>query len=324
MEKKEWNWGIVGTGVIANEMAASFQKAKRKIYAVTSRNAQTRAEFVQTYGVQTNSESWESFLQDPALDIVYIATPHNTHYTQIKEALFAGKHVIAEKAITVNATQLAECQALAAEKGLVLMEAMTIFHMPLYKKLAEEIKAGLLGNIKVIQVNFGSHKEYDLTNRFFNKDLAGGALLDIGGYATSFARYFMESKPTQVLTTVNLFETGVDEQSAIIYKNQAGQMASLTLSMQAKQPKRGVVSGDKGYLEIENFPRANRATFVETATGERREIVEGETADALWYEVLDMEAAICSGQEPTQTLTSDVMNALDDVRQTWGLRYPFE
>ena len=129
----------------------------------------------------------------------------------------------------------------------------------------------------MVQVNFGSCKEYDVNNRFFSKSLAGGALLDIGVYAVSFARYFMESKPNVVLTTANYFETGVDETSGIILKNNDGQMSVIALTMRAKQPKRGVISGEKGYIQIDEYPRAQKATITYTADGHTEVIDEGDT-----------------------------------------------
>lgn len=130
-----------------------------------------------------------------------------------------------EKAITVNDSQLEEAVAIAKEKNLVICDGVTLFHMPLFKKLKEIVDSGVIGEVKMVQVNFGSCKEYDVTNRFFSKELAGGALLDIGVYATSFARFFMKSKPDTILTTANYFETGVDETSGIILRNPNGQMA---------------------------------------------------------------------------------------------------
>lgn len=102
----------------------------------------------------------------------------------------SGKHVLCEKAITVNGQQLEELMSLAKEKQLVLMEAMTLFHMPLYAKLQQVIRSNTLGPVKMINVTFGSLKEANPQNRFFNKELAGGAILDIGTYALSFARFF--------------------------------------------------------------------------------------------------------------------------------------
>ncbi len=146
------------------------------------------------------------------------------------------------------------------------------------------ISDGKLGQIKLVQVNFGSLKDYDPNNRFFNKDLAGGALLDIGGYATAFARMFLSKQPESILTTVKFFETGVDEQSGIILKNTKDEMAVMALSMRAKQPKRGVISGTKGYIEISNYPRATEAqiTYTASAHEERHETINaGSTSEAL-------------------------------------------
>ena len=194
--------------------------------------------------------------------------------------MVSGKHVFCEKSITVNSRQLEECVAIAQEKGLVICDGMTLLHMPLYKELKKKIAEGAIGDVKMVQVNLGSCKEYDVKNRFFSKELAGGALLDIGVYATSFARYFMKSKPDVVLTTANYFETGVDETSEILLKNPDGEMAVMALTMCAKQPKRGVVAGEKGFIEIYDYPRAAKATITYTESGKTEVIEAGESAKA--------------------------------------------
>ena len=224
-----------------------------------------------------------------------------------------------------HSRQLEECAALAEEKGLVICDGTTLLHMPLYKKLRQIIEEGAIGDVKMVQVNFGSCKEYDVNNRFFSKELAGGALLDIGVYAVSFARYFMKSRPDVILTTANYFETGVDETSGIILKNPDGEMAVIALTMRAKQPKRGVVAGEKGFIEISDYPRAQRAVITYTEDG-RTEVIEvGSTDAALQYEVRDMQEYILnkSGQENLR-IVRDVMDVLTAVRDQWGLVYPFE
>ena len=215
--------------------------------------------------------------------------------------------------------------AIAKEKELVIVEGMTMFHMPLYKKLREIVKSGVIGKVKMVQVNFGSCKEYDVTNRFFSKELAGGALLDIGVYATSFARFFMESKPNVILTTAKYFETGVDEQSGIIMKNDCDQMAVMALTMRAKQPKRGVVAGELGYIEVNNYPRADKATIFYSEDGRTEELNLGETTKALNYEVTDMQEYIANNTGGDQlALTVDVTHLLSEIRNQWGFVYPFE
>ena len=197
--------------------------------------------------------------------------------------------------------------------------------MPLFKKLKEIVDSGIIGPIKMVQVNFGSCKEYDVNNRFFSKELAGGALLDIGVYATSFARYFMKSKPNTVLTTANYFETGVDETSGIILRNPEGQMAVMALTMRAKQPKRGVVAGELGYIEVNNYPRGDEATITYTHDGHVETIKLGDTSKALDYEVEDMQSYVLNndGQENLEYIR-DVMATLTEIRKQWGMIYPFE
>ncbi|CCI84444.1 trans-1,2-dihydrobenzene-1,2-diol dehydrogenase [Lactobacillus pasteurii DSM 23907 = CRBIP 24.76] len=324
----KYNWGIIGTGWIAHEMADALNKVNGEIYAVADVNEEMLKKFAQEKHIDRTFTNPDEMINDPAIDIIYIATPHTFHYEYIKKALNAGKHVFAEKAITVNAKQFDEVEQLAKEKGLILTEGFTLYHMPIYQKVLEMIKDGKLGQIKMIQVNFGSLKDYDPKNRFFNKDLAGGALLDIGGYATAFARTFLSATPESILTTVKFFETGVDEQSGIILKNSKDEMAVMALSMRAKQPKRGVVSGTKGYVEISNYPRAVEAdiTYTSDAHGETHEkIIAGDSAKALEYEVADMQRYIEQGHDDGQlALSRDVAHILNSVRTSWGMKFPFE
>lgn len=320
-----YNWGIVGSGWIAGEMATTLNQLRGEIYGITSQPSDELNEFVAKHRIKHLYANLEEMLLDDALDIVYVATPHHLHAEIIEKSLEAGKHVLCEKAITINSQQLEHLLEIARNKGLILMEAMTVFHMPIFKKLTEKVDNGLLGEIKLLQINFGSHKEYDVKNRFFNPSLAGGALLDIGGYATSVARLFLKSQPDHLMTTVNYFETGVDEESATILKNKEGQMAAITLTMQAKQPKRALIAGTKGYLEIYDYPRGNKAYFTETLTGQTVEIEAGEQEKALAYEVADFEGFIQNADlDGAIGLTLDVMKLLDKIREEWGFVYPFE
>lgn len=175
----------------------------------------------------------------------------------------------------------------------------------------------------MIQVSFGSAKQNDPSNRFFSMDLAGGALLDIGTYALSFARYFLSEKPTEVLSTAKRYETGVDEQSGILLRNEKDEMAVVSLTFRAKMPKRGIVAYENGYLTVEDFPRADRATVTFT-NGESEEITAGDTASALQYEIRDMEKSIENGENAISGLTEDVVEIMTKVRSDWGIEFPFE
>lgn len=285
----KFNWGIVGTGWIGNDMAKALIEEHGSIYGVCSGTLENALTFKEKYNVSYVFNNLDEMLEDTNIDIVYIATPHNMHYEMIKKALLKNKHVFCEKAITVNIDELIECVKLAKEKQLVLMDGVTLFHMPLYKKVKELINSGIIGTVKMVQVNFGSCKEYDINNRFFSRELAGGALLDIGVYATSFARFFMSRKPNTILSTAVTAPSGVDESSGILLKNDEDEVATISLTFRAKQPKKGLIAGELGYIEIDEFPRADCAKVTYTDTGKVEVINCGDSALALNYEIRDME-----------------------------------
>ena len=322
---KKINWGILGLGWIGGDFSQALVDAGIGIYAFASEKPGKAEQWKEKFGAEKAYTTYEALLADPEIDVVYIATPHSNHYEWAMKALEQGKNILVEKAITVCSEQLEDMKKLAAEKGVQIFEAQTIYHMPLYDKLHELIDSGKLGPVKMIQVNFGSCKEYDVKNRFFNQDLAGGALLDIGVYALSFVRPFLKSQPDTVLTTVKRFETGVDESSGIILKNADDEMAVIALTMRAKQPKQGVIACEHGYITVANYPRADKATVTWTADGHTETITAGETEKALQYEA-EYVNRVLNGEieDKTMVYTTDVMDLMTNIRRQWGITFPFE
>ncbi len=324
--EKDLNWAVLGTGVIANEMAQALQKMGKTMYAVANRTHEKAVVFAEKYGIAKVYDSIDEVFVDEKVDIIYITTPHNTHYEFMKAALEHGKHILVEKSITLNSRELDEIISLADEKQLIVAEAMTIWHMPLYKKLWEIIRNGDLGKVQMITINFGSFKEYNMENRFFNMNLAGGAMLDIGVYALSIVRSFMDKKPEEIVSQRKVSPTGSDEQATILLKNDSDQMATVALSMHSKQPKRAMISCEKGYIEIMEFPRAEKATIVDAETGAKKEIDCGCTADALQYELTDMEQAVSrqNADDMKLAFSKDVMDIMTKIRKDWNMKYPGE
>ena len=323
MEKIKW--AVLGTGVIANEMAVALKKNGRNIYAVGNRTYEKAVSFAEKYGIGKVYSDYNDMFADPEVDVIYITTPHNTHIDFMRKAIENGKHILVEKSITLNINELNEAIAIANDKGVVIGEAMTIYHMPVYRKLKEILATGVLGKVNLITMNFGSFKEYDMNNRFFNRNLAGGAMLDIGVYALSFIRWFMDSKPNNILSQVKFAPTGVDEQAGLLLSNKEGQMATVMLSLHSKQPKRGMVSCEKGFIEIMEYPRAWEAKITYTDTGKTEIIKSGDNSDALAYELADMEKAIAGdGVDMYLEYTRDVMDMMTTVRKEWKLAYPEE
>lgn len=327
MKNIKYNWATYGCGVIGNQLAQAMQALGGSLYSVGNRTHSKAVEFAQKYGISKIYDKPEEMFTDENVDIIYISTPHNTHIPLLRKALSAGKHVLCEKSITLNSEELDEAVAIAKENNVVLGEAMTIFHMPIYRKLKELQDSGRFGKLNLIQMNFGSYKEYDMSNRFFNRNLAGGAMLDIGVYALSFTRWFMSEAPDQVQSQVRYAPTGVDEQAGILLQNAQGEMASIILSLHSKQPKRGTISFDKAYVELYEYPRGDKAVITWNDDGRKEEITAGNTLEALQYEVMDMEEAVSlNGKENRMYLnyTVDVMKIMSDIRKSWGMKYPEE
>ena len=317
---KEYKWVSIGCGAIANELA----KSGVKLYGVANRSYDKALAYANKYGVEKVYDNIDDVYKDKDVDIIYISTPHNTHISFLRKAISAGKHVLCEKSITLNSKELEEAVELAKKNNVVLAEAMTIYHMPIYKELKRRIDNNEFGKLNLIQMNFGSFKEYDMNNRFFNRNLAGGAMLDIGVYALSFVRYFMSSKPDQILSQVKFAPSGVDEMASILLKNKEEEMATVILSLHSKQPKRGTISFEKAYIEIYEYPRAQEAIITYADDGHKEVIKEGLTVNALEYEVRDMEAAINGNNDMHLDYTIDVMDMMTSIREDWGMKYPEE
>ena len=322
----KYNWAVIGCGHIAGEMAEAMKKNGGCFYAVASRRYEKAKEFAAKYSVNRVYETPDEMLLDENIDIIYIATPHNTHIEYLKKALRANKHVLCEKAITLNSSELREAVTLAKENNLILAEAMTIYHCRVYDEVQKIISSGRLGKLKTIEVNLGSHKEYDMTNRFFNMFLAGGAMLDIGVYALSFMRYFMSEKPSQVLSQMNKAPTGADEQVNMLLKNSFGEMATINLSLVSRLPKLALAGFENGYVSFENYNRTNKAEVVFSDGSPSVSILLPEDTDALRNEITDMENAVSGipGGNMHLDFTLDVMDIMTAVRYEHKMLYPEE
>ena len=321
-------YGIIGTGWITEAfLAGAAGVPGMALRAVCSRSEERGREFAARHGADLVFTDPARMAASPDIDAVYIASPNVLHAAQSRLFLENGKHVLCEKAITLNSAELDEARAIADEHNVVLMDATTVLHMPLYQELRRRMDAGEFGRMNLAQLNFGSYKEYgDLTNRFYNRSLAGGAMLVIGVYALSVMRLFMASQPAEVVSLGNTCETGVDVAGGIVCRNAEQQLGVVSLTLHSKQPKRSVISFDKCYIEVNDYPRADHATIVWTADGHREEVHAGTEAYALCYEMADLEKAVAGDDSKRELLgyASDVMELMTKLRADWGVVYPEE
>ena len=298
---KTLNWGIMGAGVMAREFSETLSKVSN-FYAVASRTKESRQYFEDTYGV-IGYESYEEFVNDPNIDIVYIATVNSLHYANIKLALEARKHVLCEKAIWHNYKDMFELQEIAKTNNLILSEGITLYHMPLIKEIRKQVLEGRIGKVKYVKADLGSTKDDAGENRFFSKEVGGGAMLDIGTYTLSFINLFMSENIVELNSISVAHETGVDESWSISLLDDNGVIGSSNIGLKGKLPKTAVVSGDKGHYFIDNYVRGEEATFV-SANGEEEVIYLGEADKALEYEIKDIEEAVLGESDYAYTKES--------------------
>lgn len=314
------NWGIMGLGNIAHEFAQSMVNL-HPIYGACSRESEKTEAFVKQYAVMHSYTSYTDMLNDENIDIIYIATVNSQHMKNIWDCLKHGKHVLCEKAIWQDHAEMKEAYEYAAKHRLLLSEAMTIYHMPIFTKIEELITQGKLGKIKFVQADLGSLKEDDPKNRFFSKELGGGAMLDIGTYVLSFLRFFMKGNVVDSRHVMTKHRGGVDEMWCISMKTDEGVIANANMTFRAKLPKRAVVAGDKAYVTIYNYVRADEA-LITYPDGSSETISAGTTAQALEYEIQDIEEAVtdwgCGKDHMEKTM--DVVAVMDELLTVEGLK----
>ncbi len=325
---KKYNWGLIGTGTISNLFAeglASLDNAK--IYAVGSRSPQTANKFALKWNVNQAYGSYEELYADPQVDVVYIGTPHNFHFQNVSDALNAGKHVLCEKAFTINAGEARELVKLAREKNLFLMEAMWNRFQPWYGVARQLLDENRLGDLHHLKADLSFRFDVGLEHRIFNLDLAGGALLDLGVYPIALASAIF-GKPLEILATGSLCETGVDDQVSMIFKYASGATAELGCSSKFLSKNNATIHGAKGYLELHGMIGRPHKVSIQEQGKEIVEIDTPHTSNGYQYEAQAVMDMLSAGQieHPLMPLneTIKIMETMDHIRSLLGLSYPGE
>ncbi|TVP66394.1 MAG: gfo/Idh/MocA family oxidoreductase [Leptolyngbya sp. LCM1.Bin17] len=243
-------WGILGTGTIAREFAYGLScLPDAKLVAVGSRTLGSAQPFAQAYAIPQVHSSYQALAEDPAVDVIYIATPHFRHYQDCLLCLNAGKAVLCEKPLALNAKEAQEIADTARRQGVFCMEAMWMRFMPLVKQTQALIAEGTIGEVLTLTADFGYPTEYDPKSRFFNLDLGGGALLDRGSYPLSLA-FQLLGAPESAVGQACLGKTGVDEQAAFILGYANGQLAQLAATLRGYASNTAVITGTKGKITL--------------------------------------------------------------------------
>ena len=317
-------FAILAPGKIAHMMAKTVTQLEEvECYAVASRSYDRAEAFAKQWNFEKAYGSYEKLAEDPEVELVYIASPHSHHYEHAKLCLEHGKHVLLEKAFTVNAAQAEELIALAKEKKLLLAEAIWTRYMPSRKMINDIIESGVIGEVTAVTANLSytvSHVE-----RIRKPELAGGALLDVGVYPINFASMVLGDKVKDVKATA-IFQNGVDILDSIAMVFEGDRMATLQCGAREISDRMGSIFGTRGYMQVQNINNPEKITVFDTEHKEVASYVVPEQISGYEYEVESCMKAIHEGKtecpEMPHAETIRIMKIMDDIRKSWNYEIP--
>ena len=253
---KTINWGIIGLGNIANKFAQAITKMNdTQLVAVASRTKEKSEKFGNIYGVSKEKSygSYEEILMDKEIHAIYIAVPNSMHKELSLLCLKHKKAVLCEKPVTMNEREIIELVQCAKDNNVFFMEAMKTRFLPVHKEVKRIIENNELGEIRLIQADFGFYSEFDEKNRLFHKELGGGALLDVGVYPISYGMWLMGNHPQKILSSYNIGQSGVDENVSAIISYDRGRELHIYGAINLNTAREATIVGTKGILKIPRF-----------------------------------------------------------------------
>ncbi|WJL96752.1 Gfo/Idh/MocA family oxidoreductase [Microbacterium sp. ET2] len=315
-------WGVLGTGGIAGKQVADLLANGHTVTAVGSRSAGSAEAFAARHGIRAHA-SYEALVEDPDVDVVYVATPAHVHLENGLLAIAAGKHVLMEKPFTVDAAQARELVDAADAADVVLLEALWTRFLPHMARVREIVREGTIGEIRTIIAESGQRLPQDADFRLNRADLAGGSLLDIGIYPISFAIDLL-GFPADVTSRATLGPTGVDLQTSAILTYPSGAQAICQTAIDVKGPNRAAVLGTEGRIEIDTTFYAPTSFVVIANDGTVIERWTNEVAPrGMQYQAAELERLVRTGERRSPLLTSEdsiaLMELLDGIRRQNGI-----
>jgi predicted dehydrogenase len=321
-------WGILATGGIASAFASDLRTAGLDLVAVGSRSQESADAFASRFDIAHAHPSYEALVADPDVDIVYVSTPHPMHHENAKLALEAGKHVLVEKAFTLNRQEAEDLQRLAAERGLLVMEAMWTRYLPHMVRIREIIEAGTLGEIRAVTADHTQKLPTDPAHRLNALELGGGALLDLGIYPISFI-WDVLGAPTTVTAVGRLVETGADSEVATIMTHEGGAISTSLSSSRAAGPNTASIVGTDARIDIDEVwytPTTFRVVLPDGTVAE--EYASDVAGRGMEYQAMAAERLVREGTIEGDVLpiaeSVAIMGTLDEIRTQIGVRYPRE
>ena len=319
------NWAILAPGKIAEKFATALKGVKNThLYSVASRNFDRAQAFADTHGFETVASSYAELMADPKVDVVYIASPHAFHAEQSIACLNAKKAVLCEKPMTLNVKQAQQVFDAAQQNNVFYMEAVWARFMPLLKKVREIIDEGEIGDVKMAQASFGINVPFNQSHRLYNKQLGGGALLDLGIYTISFSQWLMQTMPSSISAESTIGNSGVDEQTGIVLHYPEGQVITLNTAINALSSHEGWIFGSKGRIKLPSFWKCEKA-IIENNDGKQRVIEMPHKINGYEGEIEEVNRCLKQGKIESDILSwresLSVMQIMDQIRSQIGLTY---
>ncbi|MDE2819258.1 MAG: Gfo/Idh/MocA family oxidoreductase [Chloroflexota bacterium] len=322
-------WGLIGLGSISRKFATGLgYLPDAEVYAVASRSADKADVFGAEFGATKCYGSYEALANDPDVDVVYIGTPHTYHLSNTLLCLKAGKHALCEKPFAVNRAQAQEMVDCARANKRFLMDAFWTRFFPGMVKLRELLADDVIGDVMLLQVDFGFRMGQILPeHRLFNPELGGGALLDVGVYCVQLASMVFGKQPSEILSQGTLGSTGVDELSATIFKYSDYELAIIATAIRLNTPQEARIIGSKGVIALSEWWRPSEMTVA--VSGQEPETLKFQNeGNGFNYEAAAVGDCIRSGLIECDVMpleeTLAIMDTMDRIRAVWGLRYPVE
>ena len=319
--------GILGAGKISHStVPAMIALEEIECWAVASRSLEKAQAFAEKYGFRKAYGSYEEMLNDPEVELVYVATPHSHHFEHMMLCMEHGKAVLCEKAFTMNAVQARKVMEYAKEHDIFVAEAIWPRYMPSRKIIDDVIASGVIGKVNTLTANL-SYVIHEVP-RIYRPELAGGALLDIGVYGINFALMHFGTDIERVESSVQMTSTGVDGMETITIFYRDGRMAVLTHSIYARSDRKGIIHGDKGYIVVENInnPQSVSVFDIEDQLIAHYEVPE--QINGYEYEFAECARALKEGRTESWSMPLEdsvfVMEFMDSLRKQWGMVYPQE
>lgn len=319
-------WGILGLGSIARKMADALKGLPdAELVAVGSRSLDKAQKFAAEFGARRAYGSYQELASDADVDIVYVATPHPYHKDCAVMCLERGLAVLCEKPFAVNADEASQMIEAARSRNVFLMEAMWTRFLPLMERARQMVADGAIGDLRMLQADFGFRAGWDPAGRLLNPELAGGGLLDVGVYTVSLASWFFGA-PAHIASLAHLGKTGVDEQCAILLGYGGGEVAILSSAVRINTQHEAVLMGTEGMIRIPDFWRASRMKVI--VDGDEQTFEMPLAINGFEYEAEECMRCVRQGAAESQIMPLDetlsIMGTMDEIRSQWGLKYPME